>query len=235
MDDDEHGDDHLDIIVAPPPAAPVVRRVPACSGRRKRHRYVTPNGMTCNHCIATHGSSAESDAGPVALAPSAQDEAFALAGVPQVGNVDAGPAALAPAANPAAETMTTTAGQRFQLDPKDVEAFTAMVKDVAWPNNVRRVIKGHGECLGATYDANGARLGRSTSKREALCMKFNSALAKALGDTHFEWGSLQININSVSKEHRDAKKYWALRHRVVWGVYRGKVLNDSPIPQLGVP
>ena len=75
-------------------------------------------------------------------------------------------------------TAATSPGQRFQLDPNDVEAITNMAKDIAWPANARRVIDGRGECLGATYDANGARLGRNTSKREAFCMKLTAALAR---------------------------------------------------------
>ena len=51
-------------------------------------------------------------------------------------------------------------------------------------------------------------------------MKFNAALAKALGDTKFEWGSLQININSVSKEHRDANNT-GLSAIVLFGEFSG--------------
>jgi hypothetical protein len=34
-------------------------------------------------------------------------------------------------------------------------------------------------------------------------MKINAAITEAIGDTPFEWGSLQINIDSVSKVHVD--------------------------------
>jgi hypothetical protein len=34
-------------------------------------------------------------------------------------------------------------------------------------------------------------------------MKINAAIKEALGDTHFEWGSLQINLDSVSDVHVD--------------------------------
>ena len=95
------------------------------------------------------------------------------------------------------------AGQRFNLDSSDVEAITDMAKDINWPRNARRVVNGRGECLGATYDACGARLGQNTSAREAFCMKLNAALARSLGNSPFQWGSLQVNVDSVSKEHCD--------------------------------
>ena len=99
---------------------------------------------------------------------------------------------------------TPTVGQRFVLNERDVKGITQMVKDIQWPSNARRVVQGRGERLGATNDAHGARLGRNTTKREALCKEFNSALARALGDVPFVWGSLQVNIDSVSDEHCDS-------------------------------
>ena len=73
-----------------------------------------------------------------------------------------------------------------------------MLKSLEWPLQARRVTDGFGECLGATYDPKGPRLGRATSEREELCKLINKALASALGDAHFQWGSLQVNVNFVS-------------------------------------
>ena len=124
-------------------------RVPACGARRKR-RWQPFAGGSCNTASCVS---------PSCHAACSYDST-------STGRAESQTRAILP-------------GPRFHLARDDVEAITNMVKSIAWPANVRRVVNGRGGCLGATCDAKGARLGKNTSARESLCNKFNTALANS--------------------------------------------------------
>ena len=190
--EDEHEVQAPIVTDIPIPEVPV-RWVHACAARRKRHgRRLMANGSaeTCPTCSAVPDATDDSTADTDQPTTTRNDDVV-------VDHVVQLPCHASSA------THKPTAGQKFRLDECDVQAITKMVKDIAWPSNARRVVNGRGECLGATNDANGARLGKNTTRREAFCKRFNHALAAAIGDS-FQWGSLQVNVNSVSEEHRDA-------------------------------
>ena len=94
-------------------------------------------------------------------------------------------------------------GQRVSI-PRDTAVDLARrITAVDWPAQSRKTIHGRGTAVGATYEINGPRLGHWTRRSQKLIMKINAAIKEALGDTHFEWGSLQINLDSVSDVHVD--------------------------------
>ena len=81
--------------------------------------------------------------------------------------------------------------------------MTAALDAIEWPTQSRKIIKGRGTCLGATYDPDGPRLGAYTRRCAEAIKTINSCISEVLGNRNFEWGSLQINKDSVSKPHKD--------------------------------
>ena len=183
----------------PVPGIPV-KWVHACAARKKRRGQRLMATGTADSCTACRASIAPHDGETVPVRPSGDEARHPTSCIAH--DVTSHVVQL-----PCYDTSTThmtSPGQKFRLDECDVDTIVKMVKSIAWPSNARRVVNGKGECLGATNDANGAKLGKNTTQREAFCKTFNNALAGALGDTPFLWGSLQVNVNSVSEEHRDA-------------------------------
>ena len=94
-------------------------------------------------------------------------------------------------------------GTRICFTPDETSAILADLRSMDWPKQSRTVITGKGTAVGATYEPAGPRLGYSTRKTQKLIRRVNAAILRALGDTPFEWGSLQINCDSVSSVHVD--------------------------------
>ena len=197
-DSDREGEDNEDegaptlgsAIVDVP--VPEVRRVRACPVRRKRRwqSLAIGNTSSCTTCCASSDVADDSTAGTNQPTTTIRNDVVDHVVQLPCHVTDASPVALP--------------GQRYKLDDDDVRNLTDMIKRIAWPSNARRVVRGKGECLGATNDANGARLGKNTGMRAEFCKAFNQALARAIGDIPFHWGSLQVNVDSISEEHRDA-------------------------------
>ena len=56
---------------------------------------------------------------------------------------------------------------------------------------------------GATYGRKTARLGHLTSANEILVKEINRIIAASASEMGFCWGSLQINVDTVSGPHED--------------------------------
>ena len=181
-----------DIMDVPVPACPV-RWVHACAARRKkrgRPYIATGTAGSCTTCNASSVIDVTATTDGTTTAEATQSVTSC--------HVDVVGSHVVQLPCDDTTTSTTAApGQRYELSSDDVSEVTNMVKGIAWPSNARRVVNGRGECLGATNDANGGRLGKNTSKRAEFCKAFNRALARALGDTPFHWGSLQVNVDSI--------------------------------------
>jgi hypothetical protein len=78
-----------------------------------------------------------------------------------------------------------------------------MIAAVEWPAQSRKAIHGKGTAVGATYEPSGPRMGYWTRRNYKLVIKINKAIKDAVGEIPFEWGSLQINVDSVSDVHVD--------------------------------
>ena len=76
--------------------------------------------------------------------------------------------------------------------------------DATWPIQKRENVPGHGACLGVTFDRRGAYISPLTKSHEKLIRDINFSISTFLGHLGFRWGSLQINVNTVSKRHMDS-------------------------------
>jgi hypothetical protein len=94
-------------------------------------------------------------------------------------------------------------GDTLRMSKRNRNRLTRAIRGVSWPDSNRRYVPGKGTCLGATFDVTGPRLGRYTAEREGVIRLINSVIRSTLGGKPFRWGSLQINVNTVSKEHVD--------------------------------
>ena len=77
-----------------------------------------------------------------------------------------------------------------------------MIAQMRWPHQRRKVTKGLGKCLGATYEGVTARVNEMTSLEKDICKTINDEITRVT-DGRFLWTSLQINVDSYSTPHAD--------------------------------
>ena len=94
-------------------------------------------------------------------------------------------------------------GDLLRMSKRNRHRLTHALAAVSWPVSNRRYVPGKGTCLGATFDVSGPRLGRYTAEHADLIRLINGVIRTTLGGKPFRWGSLQINVNTESKEHVD--------------------------------
>ena len=108
-----------------------------------------------------------------------------------------------PSRSPGAPAKSLQLGQVITLPEKQVRDMTAALEKIDWPKQSRTVVRGKGTCVGATFDPKGPRLGSYTDRSKDAIRIINSCIQSVPEFRGFEWGSLQINKNSVSTPHVD--------------------------------
>ena len=100
-------------------------------------------------------------------------------------------------------------GTRWKVDEQDNTDVARILLNRKWPTQARQHVRGndgtgpgHGTCLGATYERGVARLGRLTNDMTDIVVRLNILLEKYV--SNFQWTSIQVNINTVSRKHTDS-------------------------------